>query len=113
MNKRFRPLWTVPCMLFLLLLCFWLDKRAGQKSNVDPYLLSFSDNCASYEDDLLCSLDALTPWEWDIVWFLPAGPEDAQEVKLHAVKTPVQLKQAVGDAPAAYCLAFVREDELV
>ena len=92
---------------------FWLDKRAGQKSNVDPYLLSFSDNCASYEDDLLCSLDALTPWEWDIVWFLPAGPEDAQEVKLPAVKTPVQLKQAVGDAPAAYCLAFVREDELV
>ena len=114
MNKRrFRPLWTVPCMLFLLLLCFWLDERGEQKRDVDPYLLSFSDNCASYEDDLLCSLDALTPWEWDIVWFLPAGPEDAQEVKLPAVKTPVQLKQAVGDAPAVYCLAFVREDELV
>ena len=108
MNKRrFRPLWTVPCMLFLLLLCFWLDERGEQKRDVDPYLLSFSDNCASYEDDLLCSLDALTPWEWDIVWFLPAGPEDAQEVKLPAVKTPVQLKQAVGDAPAALSLIHI------
>ena len=113
MNKRFRTLWIVPCAVLVLLLCFFLDEREEQKSDIAPYLLSFSDNCAGYADDTLCELDALTPWDWDTVWFLPAGPGAPDEVELPDVEEEIELEDAVGDTPAAYCLAFVKDGELV
>lgn len=113
MSKRFRPLWILPCAIAVLLLCFLLDERAEQKSDIDPYLLSFSDNCAGYADDTLCQLDALTPWDWDTVWFIPAQKGASGEVTLPGTAITVHTADAAGDAPAAYCLAFVKDGELV
>ncbi len=113
MNKRFRPLWIVPCAVLVLLLCAFLDETAEKKNDVDPYLLSFSDNCAGYEDDSLCQLDALTPWDWDSVWFIPAGKGAAHEVTLPGLAEEIETDDAAGDKPAAYCLAFIKDDALV
>lgn len=106
MKKKFGPIWIFPCVAAVLLLCFAVDERGEKKSELEPYMLSFSDNFSGYDDGSPCQLDALTPWDWDTVWFVPA---DSGSVKLSGLGGAVSPRDAHGDAPESWFLVFARD----
>lgn len=94
----------------LVLSVSFLVTRHGRE-NGDTFLRSFAENLDTFEDDSICGLPDVTPWEWDTVYFVPPHTNQKQVEKIIGFSTDAQLadKSKSGEGR----IVFVENDKVV